>query len=51
MVVEDSARPFIPDDGGIRVDHAMGFLDQPIVEPLMIPFGVGVLCVFLHRVA
>jgi hypothetical protein len=39
------------DDGGIHVDHARRFLDQPIVEPLMITLDVVMLRVFLHRVA
>jgi hypothetical protein len=51
VVVEDPAQPFMADDGGIHVDHARRFLDQPIVEPLMIPLDVVVLRVFLHRVA
>ncbi len=38
-------------DGGIHIDHAMPFLDQPIVEPLMIPLDVIMLRVFLNRVA
>jgi len=31
------------DDGGIHFHHALPFLDQPIVEPLMIPLDVAVL--------
>ena len=50
VVVEDSAQPFMALNSGIHIDHAVLFLDQPIVESLMIPLGVIVLRVFLHRV-
>jgi len=35
-------------EGGIHVDRAMPFLDQPVVESLMIALEVIVLGVFLH---
>ena len=38
-------------DGGIHVDHAMPFLDQPVVESLMIPLDVVMLGVFPHSMA
>lgn len=38
-------------DGGIHIDHAGWFLDQPIVESLMIALDVVVLRVFLYSVA
>lgn len=51
VVVEDPALPFMALNSGIDVDHAMPFLDQLIVESLMIPFDVVMLRVLLHRVA
>ncbi len=36
------------DDGEIHIGHARRFLDQPIVESLMIPLDVVMLRVFLH---
>jgi len=51
IVVENSAHPFMTHNGGIHVDHAVPFLDQLIVEPLVISLSVVVLCVFLHSVA
>ena len=48
VVVEDSTQSFMADDGGIYVDHARQFLDQPIFEPLMIPLKVLVLRELLH---
>jgi len=51
VVVEEPAQPFVADDGGIHVDHARWFLDQPIVEPLMIPLDVVMLRVFLYSMA
>ena len=51
VIVEDSAQPFMADDGGIHVDDALLLLDQPIVESLMIPLNVIVLGVFLYRAA
>ena len=36
------------DEGGIHIDHARQFLDQPIVESLMISLDVIVLRVFLY---
>lgn len=51
IVVKDAAQPFLAHDSGTHVDHARRFLDQLIVEPLMIPLDVVVLCVLLHRVA
>jgi hypothetical protein len=39
------------DDRRIHVDHAWQFLDQPVVEPLMIPLDVVMLRGFLHRAA
>jgi hypothetical protein len=51
IVVEDPAQPFMTHNGGIHVDDAWLFLDQPIVEPLMIPLNVVVLRVFLHSMA
>jgi hypothetical protein len=38
-------------EDGIHVDRAMPFLDQPVVESLMIALEVVVLGVFLHSVA
>jgi len=35
-------------DSGIHVDHAGTLLDQPIIEPLMIPLEVMMLGVLLH---
>jgi hypothetical protein len=40
VVVKDPTPPFMADDGGIHVDHALPLLDQPTVEPLMIPLDV-----------
>ncbi len=51
VVVEDPTQPFMADDRRIHVDHAWQFLDQPVVEPLMIPLNVIMLRVFLHSVA
>jgi hypothetical protein len=51
VVVEDPTQPFMADDGGIHVDHARRFLDQLIIEPLMIPLSVIMLRVLLHSVA
>jgi hypothetical protein len=51
VVVEDPAQPFMADDRRIHVDHAWQFLDQPVVEPLMIPLDVVMLRGFLHRAA
>ena len=51
VVVEDSAHPFMANNGGIRVDHAVPFLDQQIVESLVISLGVVMLRVLLHSVA
>ncbi len=52
VVIENSAQqPFTPLNWGIHVDHCVPFLDQPIVEPLMIPLNVIVLHVFLNSVA
>ena len=48
VIVENPAQPFMANDGGIHVDHARQFLDQPIVEPLMISLDVIVLRVFLY---
>ena len=38
-------------NSGIHVDHSMPFLDQLIVESLMIPLDVVMLRLLLHRVA
>ncbi len=38
-------------NGAIHVDHAVAFLDPPIIEPLMITLEVAMLRVILHRVA
>jgi hypothetical protein len=51
VIVEDSAQPFMADDGGSHVDPARRFLDQPIVDPLMIALDVIVLRVLLYSVA
>jgi len=51
VVVEDAAQPFMTHEGGIHVDRAMPFLDQPVVESLIIALEVIVLGVFLHSVA
>jgi hypothetical protein len=51
VVVEDATQPFMTHEGGIHVDRAMPFLDQPAVESLMIALEVVVVGVFLHSVA
>ena len=51
VAAEDPAQPFTPLNSGIHIDCAVPFLDQSIVEPLMIPLYVVMLRVFLHSVA
>jgi len=51
IVVKDTAEPFAPINSGIHIDCAVSFLDQPIVEPLVLPLGVVTLRVLLHGVA
>ncbi len=51
VVVEDSAQPFAPLNGGIHIDCVVPLLDQSIVDSLMIPIDVRVLRVLLHHVA
>ena len=37
-------------NGAIHVDHAVAFLDPPIIEPLMITLEVAMLRVLFHSV-
>ena len=51
VVVENSAQPFMALNSRIHVDHTVRLLDQPIVEPLVIPLEVVMLRVLPHSVA
>lgn len=51
IVVEDSAQPFSALNSGTHVGHTVRLLDQPIVEPLVVPLNVIVGRIFLHCVA
>ena len=51
VVVEYSAQSFMTLNNQTHVDHTLSRLDQPILEPLMIPLDVIMLRVFLHSVA
>ena len=51
VIVEHPAQPFMAHNGGMHLDRAVPFLDQLIVEPLVIALGVVVRRVLLHSVA
>jgi len=51
VVVEYPAQAFMAHNGRIHLDYTLRLLDQPIVEPLMIPLNVIMLHEFLHGAA
>jgi hypothetical protein len=51
VVVQNPTQTFMALNSGVHADHTVRLLDQPIVEPLMIPLNVIMLRVFLHSMA
>jgi hypothetical protein len=51
VVVQNPTQPFMALNSGVHADHTVRLLDQPVVEPLMVPLNVILLRVFLHSMA